>query len=812
MDGQVPAGEGTALRRMAAAVERLSAEVRRARAEADRRAVVELARGVLVERLGCGPAQAARQLADLSARAGVSQLELAADVVDQAARGRFSPAAAELVDRVLAGSEVGQAADVVDEVARDWPSSTTAEPLDHALTGPEPSGSVSLRLRTAESGALAAGDGWSVAGSLLDHALAPLGATAVAIWSVGADSSLALAGAAGFTAEETGGWRSVPPDVATAARRALAERDAVWIEDLAASGLPSIGHRHLAGGRVVLPAVVGGRVLGVLEVCWPRPLPPQPPRVRRQVEALGELCAHALESDAEAGTAGGQDDAARLAELVALADGLLDPALVLRPELTGGALADFRLHHLNPRFQDLAGRSRESLTGAGLLEAYPFAEAGEGLFTAVEHVYATGEPFRAERMVLTARFEEVPLTVTADIGISRHGDSVLLVWRVRDETALLVDLLRHAQRLGRIGGFEQDTASGRITWNGELFGLFGLPTAAGPVPLADLPAHAHPDDAAALHGFLRTVLHHGKPASTAFRLRRPDRITRHIRVIAEPVLDRAGRVAVVRGAYQDASAQHWTEVALSATRDQLAHSEQQAAEQNRLALRLQRAIMPPAQPTIDAFDLRIAARYRPAEIEHLVGGDWYDAAVLPSKQILVSVGDITGHGIKSATGMVVLRNALRGLAATGAGPAQLLTWLNLVAHHLTDHIFATAVCGLYDPAAGVLRWARAGHPPPVLVRDGEATALPVPHGVMLGALAEADYEERRVELRPEDTLLLYTDGLIERRDQDLDECVRWLLTTSAAFTGSLEQRLDDLLVRSESDTDDDACIVGVQLG
>ncbi len=98
--------------------------------------------------------------------------------------------------------------------------------------------------------------------------------------------------------------------------------------------------------------------------------------------------------------------------------------------------------------------------------------------------------------------------------------------------------------------------------------------------------------------------------------------------------------------------------------------------------------------------------------------------LLPSRQVLLVVGDIAGHGIDAVTGMVALRNCLRGLAITGAGPASLLGWLNEVACHLTDGIIGTAVCGLYDPAARTLRWARAGHLPPVLVRDGSATELP----------------------------------------------------------------------------------------
>nr|WP_257785503.1 PP2C family protein-serine/threonine phosphatase [Lentzea guizhouensis] len=221
--------------------------------------------------------------------------------------------------------------------------------------------------------------------------------------------------------------------------------------------------------------------------------------------------------------------------------------------------------------------------------------------------------------------------------------------------------------------------------------------------------------------------------------------------------------------------------------------------------------MPPTHPTIEAFGLRVAVRYRPAEQEELVGGDWYDAVVLPTKQILVSVGDIAGHGIKGATGMVVLRNALRGLAATGAGPAQLLTWLNLVAHHLSDNIVATAICGLYDPHTRVLRWARAGHLPPLLIRNGTAEFLPMLRGVLLGALAEATYEEGEVQLELGDTLLLYTDGLVERRDVPLDECLEHLRSEVRRPWPNLDELLDHLLDSSESNTDDDTCVVGVEL-
>ncbi|MER5961536.1 SpoIIE family protein phosphatase [Streptomyces sp. NPDC002057] len=772
--------------RLAATVERLRGEVRAAHAAAEGRALIELAKGVIVERLGCGPAQAARQLAVLAEQAGLSQLELAADIINQASRDRVSEVADDFVRRTAA--EAGGPAAGADA-------------------------SVAVRLRTAESAALNAGDSQAVAESLLAHALAPLGACAVAIWTTGTDSSLTLRGHAGFGEDEPARWRYVPPGVATAARQALAGRRTVWLPSLGSTGIPSIGHaRHPDGGRVVVPAGTGGRIHGVLEICWPRPLDPQPQAVQRQIEALAELCAHTLETPSAHPVPVRPAPSDALSELVELADGLYDPVLVLTPHLDiDGHLRDFRIRHANAHFQDPAGRPRSAVDGALLLEAYPTTAGESELFERIERVYATGEPFRARRTSLTALVDQVPLASAADISISRHGDSVLLVWRIEDESARLASLLQHAQRLGRIGGFEEDVLTGEITWNGQLYDLFGRDAGEAPVSVRALTSHAHPDDAAVIGRFLRAVLHQGRPGSANFRMLRRDGVTRHIRVIAEPTVDADRRLLAVRGAYQDISAQHWTEVALAATRDQLAVTEQESAERNRLTLQLQHAIMPPTRAPLAAPGLDVAVRYRPAETESLVGGDWYDAVVLPSKKILLCVGDIAGHGIGAATGMVVLRNALRGLAVTGAGPAQLLSWLNSVAHHLTAQVTATAVCGVFDPGTRTLRWARAGHLPPVLVRGPRATALPMLQGMLLGALAEAEYDEAEIQLEPDDTLLMYTDGLVERRDTSVHDSVTQLLTMAQAPAENLERRLDLLLTHSKSDTDDDTCLIGVRV-
>ncbi|MEO3977793.1 SpoIIE family protein phosphatase [Streptomyces sp. CAU 1734] len=775
------AAAGSPVGRLAATVERLRSEVRAAQAAADGRALTELAKGILIERLGCGPAEAARQLAALAGRAGLTPLELAADIVNEAARDQVSRVAAEFRRR----------------------------------TAPDPAGraepTTAVRLRTAESGVLAADDTQAIAHALLDNALRPLGACAVAIWTAAGDGSFALAGSAGFTAGEAALWHHVPPGVATLARRALDAREPVHLGSLADSAAPSLGRSAWPrGGRMAVPAGTGGRLHGVLEICWPGPLPAQPPRNVRQFEALAELCAHTLESrPAPAAAAGAQPG---LTELIDLTEGLGDPVLLLTPHLDPGRrLADFRIRHVNSGFTDPAGRPSAHIRGALLLEAYPLAAEEGGLYEKVERVHATGEPFRARRMSLTALVGDIPLTAVADVSVSRHGEFLVLVWRIEDESVRLASLLQHAQRLGRIGGFEEDLATGEITWNSQLFDLHGRPPTAAPLPLRDLAAHAHPDDTDAVEGFLYTLFRYRRPASVTLRLRRHDGITRHIRVVAEPVLDSEQRVGTVRGACQDISAQHWTEVALHATRDQLAHSEAEVEERNRLALQLQHVIMPPSQGPLDLTGLSVAVRYRPAATQALVGGDWYDSVVLPCGRILLCVGDIAGHGIGAATSMVVLRNALRGLAVTGAGPGQLLTWLNLVTHHLADPVTATAVCGLYDPGTRVLRWARAGHLPPVLIRDGEARTFPLGSGLLLGAVADVTYQDQEMRLEEGDTLLMYSDGLIERKGLALNDSLAHLLTTAGGPGRPLEQLLDDILAHSPSDTDDDTSLIGIRL-
>ncbi len=141
----------------------------------------------------------------------------------------------------------------------------------------------------------------------------------------------------------------------------------------------------------------------------------------------------------------------------------------------------------------------------------------------------------------------------------------------------------------------------------------------------------------------------------------------------------------------------WYKRSLAAAREQLADTEERAAEEHYLALRLQQAITPRTAEPLAADGLDIAARHRPSGPGKLVSGDWYDAVQLPGGVILLVVGDIAGHGLDAVTGMVAMRNGLRGLAATGARPATLLGWLNVAACHFGPGAMGTVICGQFDP-------------------------------------------------------------------------------------------------------------------
>ena len=184
----------------------------------------------------------------------------------------------------------------------------------------------------------------------------------------------------------------------------------------------------------------------------------------------------------------------------------------------------------------------------------------------------------------------------------------------------------------------------------------------------------------------------------------------------------------------------------------------QLAHHHRVSERLQRAMLP--SRLVEADGILFDAAYRPASLDAEVGGDWYDAFEIGNGTIGISIGDVTGHGLEAAVTMSEIRGAIRAAAATHRSPSGLLNAVEAMVSTQGTGI-ASAIVGIYDPRTHVLRYACAGHPPPVLVTSAGVAYLLAGGGVLLGLGLAAASPERSITLAPGSTIFFYTDGLTE---------------------------------------------------
>jgi PAS domain S-box-containing protein len=197
--------------------------------------------------------------------------------------------------------------------------------------------------------------------------------------------------------------------------------------------------------------------------------------------------------------------------------------------------------------------------------------------------------------------------------------------------------------------------------------------------------------------------------------------------------------------------------------------------QQRIAEELQRSLLPQSLPAIPG--LAMAARYLPGGAGTRVGGDWYDTVPLPGGRVALVIGDVAGRGVDAAAMMGQLRSAVRAYILEGSTPGLALERLNRFMLSLAWDSMATACVLLLEPATGRLAFANAGHPPPhVLGPEGVARSLTEPLGVPLGALDVVTYAEGAATLEPGASLVLYTDGVVEQRDELIDRGIERLET------------------------------------
>uniref|UniRef100_UPI0015860146 PP2C family protein-serine/threonine phosphatase n=1 Tax=Streptomyces sp. TRM64462 TaxID=2741726 RepID=UPI0015860146 len=358
----------------------------------------------------------------------------------------------------------------------------------------------------------------------------------------------------------------------------------------------------------------------------------------------------------------------------------------------------------------------------------------------------------------------------------------------------------------------QDLLSGTVSWSEGMQRVFRADPQL-PWSLLEMCDAVLEWDVGAFGEFLASILAGEEPAWTRIRFNVVGEV-RTVDLLGRPVAGTDGRPWAVQMVARDLTPQMRSRRRLVAKETEARQLRQQAEAERHVASVLREAVLPTYSQGLAELGVSAAAAYLPAEADAAVGGDWYKCRRQPDGRALIAVGDAQGHGLEAVARMAQQRYAMAGLAQLGASAGDITSWLNELVCGDPTAATATMVVG-HIGSDRVLRWASAGHPAPLLLRDGKAFALPSDHrGPLLGVLPEHPYETAELPLSAGDLLLLYTDGVVERRGQDITEGVEALARRLASTGTTAPQRVIDRLTEEygRAPHDDDACLLAVRVG
>lgn len=291
---------------------------------------------------------------------------------------------------------------------------------------------------------------------------------------------------------------------------------------------------------------------------------------------------------------------------------------------------------------------------------------------------------------------------------------------------------------------------------------------------------AHPDDRPELVERWREALGRREEFRMEYRLRRADGSFRWVLEVGVPRFAEGEFVGYV-GTATDIHERRAMEQRLRRVYER----------EHRVAETLQRSLLPEMLPDIDGVAL--SARYLPAGTGTAIGGDWYDALELDDGRVALVVGDVVGHGLRAAATMGQLRNAFRAYALVEPSPAAAVARIDRLLAHGGGGAMATLLYLILDRDTGEIAFTSAGHPPPLLLTPDGPRFLEEGRSVPVGATDPAAFREHRETLPPGSTLLLYTDGLVERREVAFDRRLAQLAAAATAAQGDLERLCDSVV-------------------
>jgi PAS domain S-box-containing protein len=374
--------------------------------------------------------------------------------------------------------------------------------------------------------------------------------------------------------------------------------------------------------------------------------------------------------------------------------------------------------------------------------------------------------------------------------------------RTRRQLERSRSLLDQAQRLARVGSWEIDLRTGRVDASEEFMRIVGR-TAEEVATMTshDVVRHLiHPDDQVRVQGILDSAGTEGLHYET--RVVRPSGETVLVSVYGEVVLDARGERAALRGSVQDITERRAAEEALALA----AANAEAAAREHSIADQLQRSLLP--QTAFDLEHLEVATYYRAGVEGTQVGGDWYDVIELGGGRTALVVGDVMGRGVRAAAVMGQLRAAVRAYARLDLPPADLLESLDGLVRDIGEDQIVTCIYAVFDPADRVLRFANAGHLPPVVAAPGgDCRLVGGDENPPLG-IGAVTIRQQEVDLAPNARVVLYTDGLVERRGEDLELGIEMLARLVGELTGPVDGVPEELVTAMLPDgPDDDVAIL-----
>ena len=375
--------------------------------------------------------------------------------------------------------------------------------------------------------------------------------------------------------------------------------------------------------------------------------------------------------------------------------------------------------------------------------------------------------------------------------------------RVHDPSRAALDdaRLRIALEAGAMGTWAWDVASDRVTWDEAMEARYGLAPGSFPGTFDAFLELVHPNDVVAARLRIEQALLADEDLRYEHRVVWPNGEVHWLEGRGRVIHDDAGRPVAMIGIGMDIDQRKASEAAV-------AEANRLRSERARSAIEvLQETLVPADLPTLPGY--RLAGRYIAAESEHNIGGDWYDAFLVTDEQLLVSVGDVSGHGLLAGRTMAKMRHAARAFACEDPNPASVVRRLDNFFEHLRrgDEIVTTCV-GLLDLAAHTIELASAGHLPPLLLDRDQRTFLDLDVGPPLGFSTDAHRTSTGIAVPVGATILLYTDGLVERRGEDIDEGLeRFARAAGAVEPGDVTAMRDAVIASCIGLREDDLCLL-----